>query len=1619
MKKNVLLFLLLFLSVACGDKRPDGAENFTFSVMVFSPLEGGIATLFEGENEVGRAFIADGVASFDEISASNRLRATVCQGRFKLSSHPDGVVFGGCLRADIPLSAEQQSYEVVVNMISTLIASYAVDSAQQEWLDYLKMEREAFSKQEISLTDATKGYLWQQALSLVAKKISDAKGITPETSLSTEKLLGLLIDDLEDNHLIDGSTKIMFGEYPVDASLLRKHIPLMLSSVSDSFTDNDLQEWKEALEEGEAPFLGDNISTNERGPQITFSSPEADVVSRTIKVIANAEDDDGVEYLRCKIEDEIEDESSDKTLFVGSLDTSQFADGNLVISCIASDGVHISTAEKVVVISNKNSVEFFVYTTALVEDVDAITAYDLEGIEIKTVKKGADGVFRDVMPAGISVFKTEGGSYFSNITVAPHDEVGDNPQTKFSLNTSLLSRSEIRSGVLNRVYINPITTIRENIYSSLQNSGESSAVATEHSLAYLQQHYGTHFDPYLVPLFSTPGSSDTTTFLAIAALEYQANSIALSQHIDAGTISLSDMLQALHFDLQDDALFDGKDGSGFSIYLAGDYEFDSYFFRMYDALALKNYIENSTQFDVKNFDYLINSISLDDSPLFPLAALPKSVGDAGIVIKNTQFRRAIDVEWNEYSIDNKIYSTDKIFEIRFSVDVPDDLIVAEISIESDEVKVVGLIEHSGENYQLKLQYAEIMVDGEEQQDGEKSLVIRMVDSGGTVTLVPVVTIRDTLFPSLVLSETPEGAYVSLPFQIAYKADDANMMLVESAAQKSGDSAVFSPRILFEGTKQFSDSETSGDGGYTFLMRATDRAGNSVTESFDISVDAASPLVSTVETRPEMHGDFLWSRDIEIVLTAHDEITADENLSYFYTLDGAETVESESSTIYLTSLASGKHTLLLSVVDEAGNTTEFIRTFEVDASPPDIVVSNRGVLEGGAFKLDDEKLNLVYLITENESGIEVCSFSVNGAFPETLSEKETHYSFANHIALLEGNNEVVVTCYDKSGQQKSVIISPIVIDNHPPSFIIEVNNDAGLTSFRSRVNSHSVEATIKTSEENYTVFWKLSCPSRSFKMESDATIFRTDVLPDDTPALNGYRCFIEAVVSDAAGNIGVAPLVEWIVDMTAPQITWNAKNIYMTTDILLDLDFDEKAYLGDFYVDGERKPYTMWSHWCSDVHLLSAHQCRVEGLSEGEHTFKLLLQDSRGVTGDASDCSENNYGCLEKTVFIDTSKPNLTVVVDEVMNSSVSFTALSSSNEPIPTVVSCDIAQAQVWPLIGFNHLVDCDELFGAQVVDLDGVGDSSQKYVIRFSIERNGKSVTAFKSFVLDLVAPVITSMKILNPQEYYFLGDAMKVRFFLGAKESRITGEVKLKDRRRLESFTQDVDDGIPITQYSFGNEGGLIEAYGIDKTNVSSFDVTLFSAYQNSTAQVVSLSIRDDAGNHAEKSFSIQYNHTRHEMTGTVLPYEKEVVGVKWLALMPTKSFLYDFSDGPPFFENAIGDESISFYEVKDSVERKLSFVIHTLRYVCTENRDDATLLRAPHCFANEHAVDGFFKIYCEPAIVRCKYLESGSWGNENVSYVNQYSWPEGVNLNAIKVTYKVTDEYGGYKAVFNANN
>ena len=362
MKKIFCFFFssaLFFLAVSCDGKRPDNGI-LEFDLMVRSLQKNASVEVLSEERAVLSGHTDEnGSARFESVRNIGALKIKVCGGTIDLVSSKEAVAWNGCMEKSVR-AAEEAEVNAVVDFLSSFIEKYRSDASQAEWFDYLDISGDVFPELQNSLTDAAKRWLWQQAFAKIAETVSVANNTSPETQFSTENLLLLLSDDLTDDNVINGSTYAKFGSARVGAAFMKGLMSDFLSEVSENFSAAELKEWSEKIRTSEAEFLGDEDG-GESGISIEIEvypegnkGAEVEYFSGAVAVEAKAEPENMIVTLNCSAGGEkIADKDEKAASFQGSFTTENIEDEKeLVVSCEASNGITVKTAEKTIIINN-------------------------------------------------------------------------------------------------------------------------------------------------------------------------------------------------------------------------------------------------------------------------------------------------------------------------------------------------------------------------------------------------------------------------------------------------------------------------------------------------------------------------------------------------------------------------------------------------------------------------------------------------------------------------------------------------------------------------------------------------------------------------------------------------------------------------------------------------------------------------------------------------------------------------------------------------------------------------------------------------------------------------------------------------------------------------------------------------------------------------------------------------------------------------------------------------------------------------------------------------------------------------------------------------------------------
>jgi RHS repeat-associated protein len=216
-------------------------------------------------------------------------------------------------------------------------------------------------------------------------------------------------------------------------------------------------------------------------------------------------------------------------------------------------------------------------------------------------------------------------------------------------------------------------------------------------------------------------------------------------------------------------------------------------------------------------------------------------------------------------------------------------------------------------------------------EGGYDLVVQAEDFAGNTANASVHFTIDFTPPSVSITGVTDGELRNSPATISFEATDANADTLAA--------------VLDDVTALTSGGTVSAEGEHEIVVTATDKAGNSATETVGFTVDSTAPAIQIAGVAA---GE---TRNTAVTITFSATDSHFKQVSA--TVDGSpissgDTVSNE-----------GNHLLLVTAEDDAGNTASEERSFTLDFTDPVITIS--GVSNG-------EKLNFEVTITFSASDL---------------------------------------------------------------------------------------------------------------------------------------------------------------------------------------------------------------------------------------------------------------------------------------------------------------------------------------------------------------------------------------------------------------------------------------------------------------------------------------------------------------------------------------------------------------------------------------------------------------------------------------------------------------------------
>ncbi|QKT18532.1 Ig-like domain repeat protein [Salmonella enterica] len=514
-----------------------------------------------------------------------------------------------------------------------------------------------------------------------------------------------------------------------------------------------------------------------------------------------------------------------------------------------------------------------------------------------------------------------------------------------------------------------------------------------------------------------------------------------------------------------------------------------------------------------------------------------------------------------------------------------------------------------------------------------------------------------------------------------------------------------------------------DGDYTITVTATDKAGNERTSDLDFTID------TTVEIdQITMSDDTGFSSDDHLTndtIPSFDISVAADVTHVSVALDGGDAqtlTKTNGKWTYTASsaLSDGEHSIVVNVMDKAGNTTQETFTFTIDTTLTPVTVDLKDEDDSGSSSADNYTNNTQSTFEFGSLDKDVYSLTVNlngKDIPVDLTSQPV--SFTPDEALADGTYTLIATVTDNAGNTKETPLTFTIDTQTSVSVDFVVGDDTGYSDSDNITKSNAPEFEISVPADVESVSVTLNGTVTSLtKDESGRWIY-------SAPALADGNYTLDVSVVDKAGNTASTEL-KFVVDTTlstptidlaAASDTGTLSNDHLTNDttpyFTLD-NIDSDAYSVTVTINNKTYNATekngVWGLQLPDA----------DALPDGTYTATVKVEDDAGNTKSSS---------MSFTVDTICSAPIL--ALDNGSNSGSTDDNITNVTKPVISIsgVPADIASITV--TLGDTTLSLDPSTTSWQVPQ--SLADGAYSVVVTFT-DNAGNSASTTYNFTVDTV---------------------------------------------------------------------------------------------------------------------------------------------------------------------------------------------------------------------------------------------------------------------------------------------
>ena len=616
-----------------------------------------------------------------------------------------------------------------------------------------------------------------------------------------------------------------------------------------------------------------------------------------------------------------------------------------------------------------------------------------------------------------------------------------------------------------------------------------------------------------------------------------------------------------------------------------------------------------------------------------------------------------------------------------------------------------------------------------------------------------------------------------------------------------------------------------DGPHVVQVRAFDKAGNSAITFRNFTLDATPPVV--IISSPS-------NLAIYNVTTVSVNWNGTDNLAgingYQYNLDNggySATIGSLSHSFSL--LAQGTHTVIIKVIDNAGNINTTTIQFRVDSVAPVLTISTPN---GGSYSTSPS-VYVAWSASDATVGVQGYQYRIDGApLWSNLSLATINHTFTG---LSDGSHTVEVRAFDYGN----------LLDLRSVTFIVDTVNPT--LAIDNPANWYLTNAT------SVTVYWNGSDATagiQGYQYSLDGAAFSGTAAPIShlfSSLLNGnHHVDIKAV--DKAG-LTTIKRVNFTIDNVAPTLSvlspsggaYLGSSTVVATWNATDATSGVQGY--QYQIDG--------LGWSARAMVLTN---TFFGLSDASHTIDVRVFDNA-----------NNVRTVSVTFVVDVTVP-LVSITSPVDRALVGAAVVNWTGSDLTSGV------------LGYQYRVDnvsWSLLAMSYTNTFVGLADGHHFVEVR-ATDRSGNKYTVSVNFTLDATPPLVS---ITSPAGGYITNvTSVTVNWTGSDSPAGIQGY-----KYRLDSGLWSTMDG-SLTNNFVGLLDGLHTVYvqAIDNAGNSATTSVVFRV--DTTAPAVS--ITSPAGGYYSNSWTVSVVWTATDGGSGVKGYQYHIDGNDWSALSGAKS-------------------------------------------------------------------------------------------------------------------------------------